>query len=45
MNRPKYESEDECDRCGEIVPDDYNETPSGQLLCDDCLSMDDVFED
>lgn len=43
MSRTNYQEEQECDRCGDTVPADYNETPFGLMLCDDCLTMEDVF--
>lgn len=31
----------DCDRCGEEHGN--NDTPFGDSLCDDCLTMDDIF--
>ncbi len=52
MSKPKddkqgIEPEDTnpCDRCGGEVPENVNKTPKGELLCDFCISMDDVFSD
>jgi late competence protein required for DNA uptake (superfamily II DNA/RNA helicase) len=38
------DSEDnECERCGCTMDDDLNPTPSGHYLCEDCITMEDVF--
>ena len=41
MSRTNYKEEQECDRCGDIVPANYNETPFSYLYCDDCIIMED----
>ncbi len=36
-------NEKDCERCNE--EHNNNDTPSGLSLCDDCLTMDDVFSE
>lgn len=34
-----------CERCKELLDPRVNATPEGHYLCDECISMDDVFSD